>query len=210
MFVMRKKVIYCILVIVIVVVALILLVLFNNRKSNNQKNNETNTQENVVQSSNIQINSIDDIYKTKVAEGYKNIKDLSEDYSKDQAQLDNCFVVGAMVHNDYLYNEFMEKYNNKQDSFIRVVQKTKEDDAYIIDMLYDSKENKIYFVKDDTRDKMLLESERTIKFRTYEKTGIWNYQDRKYWVVYNHELPDGESAQYNLDEKSLYIIATIN
>lgn len=205
---MNKKVIYCSLIIVLVVVVLILFV--NDIKNYYKINNESNTQENVEQSSNIQINSIDDIYKTKVAEGYKNIKELPEDYSKEQAQQDNCFVIGAMVHNDNLYNEFMNNYNNKKDAFIRVVQKTIEGDVYIIDLFYHSNENKIYFVKDDTRDKMLSQDNRIIKFRTYEKTGVWNYQDREYWVVHNNELPDGNIAEYNLNEKELYIIATIN
>lgn len=33
----------------------------------------------------------------------------------------------------------------------------------------------------------------SIKFKdkTYEKTGVWNYQNLQYWVVYNGELPDG-------------------
>ena len=57
---------------------------------------------------------------------------------------------------------------------------------------------------------MLSQDNRIIKFRTYEKTGVWNYQDREYWVVYNNELPDGNIAEYNLNEKELYIIATIN
>lgn len=205
---MNKKVIYCSLIIVLVVVVLILFV--NDIKNYYKINNESNTQENVEQSSNIQINSIDDIYKTKVAEGYKNIKELPEDYSKEQAQQDNCFVIGAMVHNDNLYSEFMNKYNKKENAFIRVVQSTAEGDIFIIDVLYEAKNNKIHLVKDDTRDKFSAQEDRTIKYRTYEKTGVWNYQDREYWVVYNNELPDGNIAEYNLNEKELYIIATIN
>ena len=206
---MKKKIIYCILLIVISLV-LILTISFNNIKNSNQSSNKTNTQENMLDSSNVKINSIDDIYKIKVSQDYKNIKELPEDYSKEQAQQDNCFVIGAMVHNDYLYSEFMERYNNKQDAFIRVVQTTIEDDIYIIDLLYNSNENKIYFVKDDTRDKMLSQDNRTIKFRTYEKTGVWHYQDREYWVVYNNELPENEISKSNLNDNDLYIIATIN
>lgn len=205
---MNKKVIYCSLIIVLVVVVLILFV--NDIKNYYKINNESNTQENVEQSSNIQINSIDDIYKTKVAEGYKNIKELPEDYSKEQAQQDNCFVIGAMVHNDNLYSEFMNKYNKKENAFIRVVQSTAEGDIFIIDVLYEAKNNKIHLVKDDTRDKFSAQEDRTIKYKTYKKTGVWKYQNSEYWVVYNNELPDGNIAEYNLDEKELYIIATIN
>lgn len=66
-------------------------------------------------------------------------------------------MIGAMVHNDYLYNEFMNKYNKKEDAFIRVVQSTAEGDIFIIDLLYEAKNDKVHFVKDDTRDEFDLE-----------------------------------------------------
>lgn len=88
-----------------------------------------------------------------------------------------------MVHNDYLYNEFMEKYNKNEDAFIRVVQSITEGDIFMIDLMYNFKENRIHFVKDDTRDEFSTQEDMTIKYKTYEKTGEWKYQNSLYWVV---------------------------
>lgn len=141
---------------------------------------------------------------------YEDIRTLPKNYSKEQAQKDNCFVIGAMVYNDNLYSEFMDKYNNKEDAFIRVVQSTAEGDIYIIDLLYEAKNNTIHLVKDDTRDEFSAEKDRTIKYKTYEKTGVWNYQNSQYWVVYNGELPDGINYEYTINSDELFIISTIN
>lgn len=156
------------------------------------------------------ITDINDFYNHSITSDYKDIRTLPENYSKDQAQKDNCFIIGAMVHNDNLYSEFMDKYILKEDAFIRVVQSTVEGDIFIIDVLYEAKNNKIHLVKDDTRDKFLTQEDRTIKYKTYEKTGIWNYQNSQYWVAYNGKLPDGTNAEYSINSNELFIIATIN
>ena len=113
-------------------------------------------------------------------------------------------------HNDNLYSEFMDKYNKKENAFTRVVQSTVEGDIIIIDVLYETRNNKIHLVKDDTRDEFLAQEDRSIKYKTYEKTGVWNYQNSQYWVVYNGELPDGTKAEYSINSDDLFIIATIN
>lgn len=155
------------------------------------------------------INNLDDFYKTKLTQN-RDIRQLEQGYSMFDAQKDSCFVVGAMVHNDNLYSEFIDKYNNKEDAFIRVVQSTVEGDIYIIDVLYEAKNNKLHLVKDDTRDKFAIQEDRTIKYNTYEKNGIWNYQNSQYWVVYNGELPEGTTAEYSINSDDLFIITTIN
>ncbi len=80
-----------------------------------------------------------------------------------------------MVHNDYLYNEFMENYNNKKTSFIRVAQNAVEGDLILNDILYYENTDKIYLVTDNTRDKFSANEDRTIEFREYEHTGEWEY-----------------------------------
>ena len=55
---------------------------------------------------------------------------------------------------------------------IRVVQSTVEGDIFIIDVLYEARNNKIHLLKDDTRDKSSAQEDRTIKYKTYEKTGV--------------------------------------
>lgn len=154
--------------------------------------------------------NIDDFYNHSITSKYKSIKNLPEDYSTEQAQRDNCFIIGAMVHNDNLYSEFMDNYNKKQNAFIRVVQSTYEGDVFIIDVLYDKINNKIHLVKDNTRDKYSSEKDRKIEYKTYEKTGVWKYQNSEYWVAYNGELPEGANAQYSINPNELFIIATIN
>lgn len=156
------------------------------------------------------IEDINDFYLHSITSKYQDLRTLPENYSKEQAQKDNCFIVGAMVHNDNLYHEFMDNYHKKENAFIRVVQSTIEGDIYIIDVLYEARNNKIHFVKDTTRDKFSAQEDRTIRYKTYEKTGIWNYQNSQYWVAYNGELPDGTKAQYSIDSDELVIITVIN
>lgn len=156
------------------------------------------------------ISNISDFYTHSITNDYGDIRSLPESYSKEQAQNDNCFIIGAMVHNDNLYSEFMNKYNKKENAFIRVVQSTAEGDIFIIDVLYEARNNKIHLVKDDTRDKFSAQEDRTIKYKTYEKTGVWKYQNSEYWVAYNGELPDGNTAEYSINSDELFIIATIN
>ena len=156
------------------------------------------------------ISDINDFYNHSITENYTDIRTLPQNYSIEQAQKDNCFVIGAMVHNDNLYNDFMNKYNQKENAFIRVVQSTAEGDIYIIDVLYEARNNKIHLVKDDTRDRLSAQEDRTIKYKTYEKTGVWNYQNSQYWVAYNGELPDENTAENLINSGDLFIIATVN
>ena len=158
---------------------------------------------------NSNISNLNDFYNTELTKN-RDIRNLSKEYTSFDAQKDNCFVIGAMVHNDNLYSEFMDKYNKKENAFIRVVQSTVEGDIFIIDVLYEARNNKIHLVKDDTRDEFSAQEDRTIKYKTYEKTGVWNYQNSQYWVVYNGELPDGTKAEYSINSDDLFIIATIN
>ena len=156
------------------------------------------------------IADINDFYNNSITSKYQDLRTLPKNYSKEQAQKDNCFIIGAMVHNDNLYSEFMDKYNKKENAFIRVVQSTVEGDIFIIDVLYEARNNKIHLVKDDTRDEFSAQEDRTIKYKSYEKTGIWNYQNSQYWVVYNGKLPNGTKAEYSINSDDLFIIATIN
>ena len=156
------------------------------------------------------IADINDFYNHSITNNYEDIRTLPKNYSKEQAQKDNCFIIGAMVHNDSLYDEFMDKYDKKENAFIRVVQTTTEGDIFIIDVLYEALNNKIHLVKDDTRDEFSAQEDRTIKYKTYEKTGVWNYQNSQYWVAYNGELPDGTATEYSINSDELFIIAIIN
>ena len=176
----------------------------------NHKNRNETESDNIINETIENISNLDDFCNSEIVGNYEDIRTLPKNYSKEQAQKDNCFVIRAMVYNDNLYSEFMDKYNNKEDAFIRVVQSTAEGDIYIIDLLYEAKNNTIHLVKDDTRDEFSAEKDRTIKYKTYEKTGVWNYQNSQYWVVYNGELPDGINYEYTINSDELFIISTIN
>ena len=54
---------------------------------------------------NEKISNLDDFYNTELTNDF-DIRNLGKIYSSFDAQKDNCFVIGAMVHNDYLYAEF--------------------------------------------------------------------------------------------------------
>lgn len=156
------------------------------------------------------ISNIDDFYSHSITSDYESIDSLPYNYSKEQAQKDNCFIIGAMVHNDYLYTDFMNKYNNKENAFIRVVQSTTEGDIYIIDILYEANNDKIHVVKDNTRDGFLAQEDRKIEYTTYEKIGVWNYQNSQYWVAYDGELPDTTKLEGSINSDELFIITTIS
>lgn len=57
-------------------------------------------------------------YDRDFTEKYEDIRKLDENYSSFNAQNDNCFVIGAMVHNDYLYNDFMNNYINTKSAIL--------------------------------------------------------------------------------------------
>lgn len=155
------------------------------------------------------ISDINDFYIHSITDGYTDLRTLPKDYSIEQAQKDNCFVIGTTIFNDNLYSEFMDKYNKKENAFVRVVQPTTEGDIHIIDVLYEARNDKIHIVTDDTRDRSLAQEDRTIKYKTYEKTGIWNYQNSQYWVAYNGELPNEIIAEKLINSGDLFIITTI-
>lgn len=75
-----------------------------------------------------------------------------------------------ITYNDKLFSGFTSKYNKKRDAFVRVVQTTTEGDIIITDVLYDSKNDKIHIVTDNTRDKYSSKEDRTIKYQSYEKS----------------------------------------
>ena len=147
--------------------------------------------------------------------GISNIDELSEDYSVDDAINDGCFVIGAAkVYNDNLYEEFMKKYEDKEEAYIRVVQSTTEGDAIIYDIFYipESKEwmdavypDRVDVVIDSTRDKFATEDERMIFMEKFD--GIAEYESNSsiYWVAYR-----GDPEDIDLAGKDTFVLAIIN
>ena len=147
--------------------------------------------------------------------GISNIDELSEDYSIDDAIKDGCFVIGAAkVYNDNLYEEFMKKYEDKEEAFIRVVQSTDEGDAIIYDIFYipESKEwmdsnfpDRVYVVIDSTRDKFAAEDDRMINMEEFDGIAEYESNSNLYWVAYRGNPEDIELMNINT-----FVIAIIN
>ena len=149
------------------------------------------------------------LYAHPVLGDYTDIRTLSEDYSQEQAQVDGCFVIGAMVHNDGLYTEFMERCQNGEDAFIRVAQSTVEGDVILTDVLYDSASDQVLVVHDSTRDEFSAEADRIITLHTYEATTEFSWDSHNYWIAYNGSQDNIDlSGQYSLDQ--VFVIAYIN
>lgn len=160
----------------------------------NEKNNEKN----------IDIKELDDFYNTELTKE-NDIRNLSKEYNSFDAQKDNCFVIGAMVHNDNLYSEFMEDYKNKISSFIRVAQNTVEGDLILYDILYYKNTDKLYLVTDNTRDEFSAQENRNIELKEFKNISEYNYQNHLYWILYNEEVKDD-----NFNTDNVFIITTIN
>lgn len=156
-----------------------------------------------------EISALDAFYAHPVLGDYADIRTLDADYNTEQAQLDGCFVIGAMVHNDYLYSEFMEHYQNQEDAFIRVAQSTIEGDLILTDILYDSSSDRVLLVHDSTRDAFSAAADRVITLRTYAGTAEYDLDGSLYWIAFNGEITDlNLKEEYSLDQA--FVIAYIN
>ena len=192
----NKKLIIVFICIIIVFWALCLILNFVKKpKTDEDKYNKERD---------IEIKNLDDFYNTELTKE-KDIRNLDSEYNSFDAQKDNCFVIGAMVHNDYLYNEFMENYKNRKSSFVRVAQNTIEGDLILYDILYDEKNDKLYLVTDNTRDEFAEENDRKIELKQFEKISKYTYQNHLYWILYNGEINDD-----NFKSDNVFIITTIN
>ena len=150
------------------------------------------------------ISNLNDFYNTELTKN-RDIRNLSKEYTSFDAQKDNCFVIGAMVHNDNLYSEFMENYKNKKTAFIRVAQNTVEGDLILTDILYYEKSDKLYIVTDNTRDKFSAETDRIIELKEFNYTSEYKNNNHLYWVLYNEDI-----TEENFKTDNVFEITTIN
>lgn len=105
---------------------------------------------------------------------------------------------GEMIFDDCY--EFNMKLKNKQTVFIRVAQITVEGDLVIADVLYDSKSDCIYLVKDDTRDRYLSLAESIISIRQYAQSGEWEDSNECSWILYNTHPDEIDSEQAAVED----------
>lgn len=174
----------------IVVIILLLIIVSGGIFINFKKSKVTNY---------IRVGNIDEFYQHEIVKNYQDIRNLPINYSKEQAKLDNCFT----IEDNSLYREFIKKYHNNEQAFIRTVHSTIEGDIYIVDVLYN--DGKVHIVKDYRRDKFSSKEDQIIKYEVYEKIGEIHYSDKIYFIVYNGELPSFE----NKDKNNFQIISVI-
>lgn len=148
------------------------------------------------------IDSLDEFYNTELTKD-NDIRNLAKGYSSRDAQKDKCFVIGAMVHNDYLYSQFMVNYKNKKNAFIRVAKNTIEGDLILNDILY--YKGKLYLVTDYTRDEFAAIEDRNIKMKEFDNISEYTYNNHLYWVLYNGEIKDE-----NFESDNVFVITIIN
>lgn len=122
---------------------------------------------------------LDDVYALPAAFG-RDIRALPRDYSKEQAQADGCFVIGAMVHNDDQYSVFLDRCQQGENAFLRVVQGA-EGGVVIDDLLYESRSGQILLVHDESR----TSSETAPALRSFAHIGTLEREGRSYWAVYS-------------------------
>ena len=96
------------------------------------------------------------------------IFDLPQDYSIGDAIDDGALCFAFPMGNVGKYYEFMEKYNNKQDAFLRYVS-SEEGDTIIVDVRYNSSEDKVYVIRDLTRDRYSSKEDRKLYYYAFEK-----------------------------------------
>lgn len=133
---------------------------------------------------------IDIFYNDEITNEYEDLRNLSEDYNIFDAQMDKCFVVGAMLHNDYLYGEFIENYKKGKDSFVRIARNSTSKDLILFDIMYKSDKKEFIIVTDYTRDTSKNKEDRIIKLSKYKNISEYKYKESTYLVLYNGELND--------------------
>lgn len=171
-----KGIFFKIVVLGIVFVLAIIIIrgIINNSRANNESNEK------------IVVNSVENFYKALNSETMS-VMDLPKDYTVYDAIDDGCFRVFNKTYNEQAYKEFMEAYNNKEKAFIRVAQTTDEGDLVLFDVAYFPDNKKVYIVKDDTRDKLAVEQDRTYSLKEFDRVGKYRKGDNTYFVAYNGE-----------------------
>ena len=147
---------------------------------------------------------VDIFYNDEIANEYEDIRNLSRDYNIYDAQRDKCFVVGAMVHNEYLYGEFFENYKKRNDSFIRIARNTEKNDLVLFDIMYKNDTKDFKLVTDYTRDTSKNEEDRVIKLNKYKNISEFKYKEYTYLVLYN-----GILNEETFNSKDVFKVVTL-
>ncbi len=149
-----------------------------------------------------EIHTLDDFYNTELTQNH-DLRNLGKTYSSFDAAKDNCFVIGAMIHNENVYQEFMENYKNGKPAFICVAQNTIEGDLILYDILYYEKTNQLYLVTDNTRDEFSANPK--IELMQFENMAEYEYETHLYWILYNGEMNDEK-----FESEDVFVVTTLS
>ncbi len=139
--------------------------------------------------------TIDDI---DFMNNYENIKNLSQNYTIENAIADRCFVIITNpASNIDVFDEFIDNINNNKDAEIRIVSQlsTIENSLLIYDIKYSNLNNKYYVCKDSSRSTMSSESYNYFEFDSFEKEDLTDSifrepQKISSYQFYNNEFPE--------------------
>lgn len=149
-----------------------------------------------------QSNLINEFYTEDITQKYKKITELGIDYSAEDAKQDNCYTkIHLEAFNEEVYTDFMQKYNNKESCFMRIISVTIEGDIIIHDVKYDSTSNKVIVIRDLTREEYMNYNDTIISIHEYEKLGVYN----DCLVAYN-----GELSEENVNTENIMNIVLLN
>lgn len=151
------------------------------------------------------ISSLDEFYSPNVTNKYRDVRNLPKEYGKEEATLDDCFIIGATTYNRYIYSEFMSDYREWQSAFIRAVEITEESNVTIYDVLYTNDLNKVFIVIDSTRNNSISEEDRTISLKEFSQTGEYEHDGNLYWIAFNDYV-----NEENFYSDNTFIISKIN
>lgn len=99
------------------------------------------------------INIIDTYYDKELKNKYEKINEIPTNYKIEEAIKDKCYSKDINgTYNYDVFEEFIRNYNKKEDSNIRMIKYTTEGSPIIYDIKYDSEEDKIIILHDNTRD----------------------------------------------------------
>lgn len=180
-------------IIILVIVIIFLCYTFINKNTNDNYDSTNET-----------ISSLDEFYLPNITNKYRDIRNLPTEYGKEEASLDNCFIVGTNIYNRYIYSQFMSDYGQWKFAFIRAVEITEESNVTIYDVLYNNDLNKIFLVIDKTRDNSIPENDRTISLKEFAQTGEYEHNGILYWVAFNEYVNED-----NFNSGNTFIISEI-
>ena len=141
-----------------------------------------------------EIKTIDNFYNTYLTKN-NDIRKLKENYNIDDAIKDNIFIdANGIIYNSNLYDNFMNNYLDKNDTYLRIARTTLEGDFILYDLLYLGNTDKLYLVIDNTRDE--FSSDKEIKLQEYEKLIEYNNET----ILYNGDFQESieKTKTYNL------------